>query len=244
MCKSASIYIGNNKASFESNGVAGKLVTRGEEAYYKISNVDEMRPFFMSIVSNSNHWMFLSSNGGLSAGRKNSSTALFPYYTDDKITESSEITGSKTIFQVHKKDGIYLWEPFSSRYDGVYKTQRNLYKNSFGNKIIFEEVNEDLGLAFTYQWSSSETYGFVKKSTVINTTTKRVKIKVLDGLQNILPHGLEEDFQATKSNLGDAYKRNELAIEAGLGIYALSAIIVDKAEPSVALKANLVWSGL
>ena len=28
----------------------------------------------------------------------------------------------------------------------------------------------------------------------------------------------------------------------GLGIFALSAIIVDKAEPSEALKANIVWS--
>jgi hypothetical protein len=27
-----------------------------------------------------------------------------------------------------------------------------------------------------------------------------------------------------------------------LGIYALSAIIVDKAEPSEALKANVAWS--
>ena len=47
------------------------------ESYYKISNSDAMRPFFMSIVSDSNHWMFISSNGGLSAGRKNANKALF-----------------------------------------------------------------------------------------------------------------------------------------------------------------------
>ena len=47
-------------------------------------------------------WMFISSNGGLTAGRKNSEFALFPYYTDDKVTESSDSTGSKTIFQVQK----------------------------------------------------------------------------------------------------------------------------------------------
>jgi len=28
------------------------------QVYYKISNSDSMRPFFMSIVSDSNHWMF------------------------------------------------------------------------------------------------------------------------------------------------------------------------------------------
>ncbi len=74
------------------------------ESFYKISNYDAMRPFFMSIVSNSNHWMFISSTGGLTAGRKNSEYALFPYYTDDKITESSEYTGSKTICLVERKD--------------------------------------------------------------------------------------------------------------------------------------------
>ena len=42
--------------------------------------------------------------------------------------------------------------------------------------------------------------------------------------------------------LVDAYKRSELEQSSGLGIYALSAIIVDKAEPSEALKANIVWS--
>jgi hypothetical protein len=42
--------------------------------------------------------MFISSNGGLAAG-KDSDNALFPYYSDDKITEGFDITGSKTIFK-------------------------------------------------------------------------------------------------------------------------------------------------
>jgi len=70
----------------------------------------------MSIVSDSNHWMFISSNGGLTAGRKNAEFALFPYYTDDKITESFDITGSKSIFQIHNDDQIHIWEPFSERF--------------------------------------------------------------------------------------------------------------------------------
>lgn len=71
-----------------------------------------MRPFFMSIVSNANHWLFIASNGGLTAGRKNADFALFPYYTDDKITESSEMTGSKSIFTVTRNNVRSLWEPF------------------------------------------------------------------------------------------------------------------------------------
>ncbi len=212
------------------------------ENYYKISNSDVMRPFFMSIVSDSNHWMFISSNGGLSAGRKNSEFALFPYYTDDKITESAEITGSKSIFLIREEETSYLWEPFSDRFEGMYDITRNLYKNSYGNKIIFEEVNHDLELTFRYQWNSSNVYGFVKKSTLINNKKSQVEVSLLDGIQNIMPYGVSSDLQNQSSNLVDAYKRNELVKDTGLGIYALSAIIVDKAEPSEALKANIVWS--
>ncbi|MDO5978888.1 hypothetical protein [Flavivirga spongiicola] len=236
------IYNREDTATKPSNKITGKLVSFDNETYYKISNSDAMRPFFMSIVSDSNHWMFISSNGGLSAGRKNSESSLFPYYTDDKITESADITGSKTIFQIHLGRETYIWEPFSIRQMGVYETSRNLYKNSFGNKIIFEEINLDLGLTFRYQWSSSNQFGFVKKSTLINNSDSKIRITLLDGLQNILPAGVTSDLQNSRSNLVDAYKKSELLPDVGLGIFTLSAVIVDKAEPSEALKSNTVWS--
>ena len=36
---------------------------------YKIEKIDQMDPFLMSITSSDNHWMFISSNGALTAGR-------------------------------------------------------------------------------------------------------------------------------------------------------------------------------
>ena len=211
------------------------------EIFYKISDVDEMRPFFMSIVSDSNHWMFIASNGGVSAGRKDAEQSLFPYYTDDKITGSAESTGSKSIFWVYKNNRENLWEPFSIRSIGKYNSSRNIYKSKFGNKIVFEEINNDLELIFQYKWSSSNQYGFVRQSKLVNLSNTDVKVRLLDGLQNILPFGVGSDLQNRASNLADAYKRTELIPETGLGIFALSAIIVDKAEPSEALKANVAW---
>ena len=236
------LNIGNSKIDNSGKEIKGELLRFEKESFYKISNYDTMRPFFMSIVSDSDHWMFISSKGGLSAGRKNSESSLFPYYTDDKITESSEVTGNKTIIRILIKDETYLWEPFSDYYEGIYKVERNLYKNSFGNKVIFEEVNLDLGVTFRYQWNSSDTYGFVKKSMLINNSDTPLHIEFLDGLQNILPSGVSSALQNASSNLVDAYKRSELQSEVGLGIFALSAIIVDRAEPSEALKASIVWS--
>lgn len=214
----------------------------GTDSYFKISDSDNLRPFFMSIVSDSDHWMFVSSNGGMSAGRKNADYALFPYYTDDKITESAEITGSKSVFLVHQEGAQHIWEPFSSRYEGIHRTSRNLYKHIYGNKIIFEEINHDLHLTFQVEWNSSDKFGFVRKSRLINHAETGLHISLLDGIQNILPYGVPSSLQNTASNLVDAYKRSELDEATGLGIYALSAIIVDKAEPSEALKANVAWS--
>lgn len=226
----------------KSKKIEMKLVEHENESYFKMSNHDIMRPFFMSIVSDANHWMYISSNGGLSAGRKNPEYALFPYYTDDKIKESADITGSKSIFQVHVNDQVEIWEPFSERFTGKYDISRNLYKSIYGNKIIFEEINHDLGLAFRYQWNSGKLFGFIRKAELINTSNKECKISLLDGIQNIMPYGVPSDLQRATSNLVDAYKRSELEPDSGIGIYALSAIIVDKAEPSEALKANIAWS--
>ncbi len=237
-----STFVSESKLRAPAKEVAGELVFINEERFYKISNSNAMRPFFMSVVSDSNHWLFISSNGALTAGRKDSNSALFPYYTDDKITESVEVTGSKSLFRVHADGKTFLWEPFSDRHYRLYEINRHLYKNVYGNKIRFEEVNKDLGLSFTYEWNSSNTFGFVRKASLANNTDSEVKIELLDGLQNILPYGVNSDLQNTRSNLVDAYKRSELKGKTGLGIYTLSAIIVDKAEPSESLKANVVWS--
>ncbi|WP_340106315.1 hypothetical protein [Rhodohalobacter sp. 8-1] len=212
------------------------------ESWFKIPNHDSLRPFFMSIVSDSNHWMFISSNGGISAGRKNPQFALFPYYTDDKLIDLAHTTGSKSIVRVEKKGETVVWEPFSKRDAGRFDTTRNLYKSRYGNKIMFEEVNNDLNLVFKYQWNSSNLYGFVKNSMLVNLSEEKRSITVLDGIQNIMPYGVSSDLQTKSSNLVDAYKRHELVEESGVGIFALSAIIVDKAEPSEALKANIAWS--
>ena len=230
--------------SVKNQGSIGKLekIKINSEDFFKITDIDTLKPFFMSVVSESNHWLFLGSNGGISAGRINADQAIFPYTTDDKIIESIENTGPKTIFQIKKDDEIHIWEPFSERYQDKYLINRNLYKNKLGNKIIFEEINHDLSLVFSYEWNTSAKYGFIKKSKLVNTSEHSQSVVVLDGLQNLLPYGVPSDLQRNSSNLVNAYKRSILCTDTGVGIFSLSAVIVDKAEPSEALKANIAWS--
>ena len=110
MIKAKSISIGHCAFKTISQTVQGDIVAIGNEKFYKISNYDLIPPFLMNIVSNTDLWMFISSNGALTAGRRNPDSALFPYYTDDRIHDSQDITGSKTIVFVNKDDKAFLSE--------------------------------------------------------------------------------------------------------------------------------------
>jgi len=240
--KPSNLCFGSATLNDDQKKVSLETVSINNESFFKIENYDHMAPFFMTIVSDVDHWMFISSTGGLTCGRKNAESALFPYYTDDKIHDSFETTGSNTIIIVTHDDKASLWKPFSPHHANVYQITRNLYKNTIGNKIMYEEINHDLGLAFTTTWKNSNAFGFIKESALRNLKSAPVSVKVLDGIRNILPYGVTVGLQTTLSTLLDGYKRCELVEDLGLGLYTLSSILTDRAEPSESLKATTVWS--
>ena len=69
--------------------VDGRFTDFLGERFYQIKNYDAMPAFFMTVVSSSDVWNYVWSNGGLTAGRINSDHALFPYYTADKVSDGS-----------------------------------------------------------------------------------------------------------------------------------------------------------
>ncbi|MEM1043732.1 MAG: hypothetical protein AAGI91_14030 [Bacteroidota bacterium] len=245
----ASVYVGSARLRTDAHPVTGDIAEIDGDRYYRIANADQMPPFFVSVVSDADHWLFVSSRGGVSAGRVSPERALFPYVTVDRIHDASGSTGSATLLLAQRPgDGsngaarTMLWEPFSDRYAGLYDLRRALYKNLRGDRLRFEEVNHDLGLTFVYTWCTSERFGFVKRSELRNHGAGAARVRVLDGVRNLMPYGVSRDLQETRSNLADAYKKNERVPGTTLGLFTLSAQPVDKAEPSEALKATTVWS--
>ncbi len=231
---------GSTSAFVEQSG----FVEVNGESYYCIKDSSEMPPFLMNVVSGSNHWMFVGSNGSITAGRRNADNALFPYCTQDKLFELVQTTGPKTCLWVRgegdSEKGV-LWEPFCGELKSG-ELQRNLYKSIDGSRVIFEEINVGLALTYRYSWSTSDRFGFVKQSELINLGGEAVEVRLLDGIQNLVPYGIDQDFVTQFSNLADAYKKNELLESEGLGVYYLSSIPTDRAEPSEGLKATVAWS--
>ncbi len=223
------------------NAVSGEFIDMAGERYYVIRNADKIEPFFISVISDTDHWLFISSTGGLTAGRVSPDTALFPYVTVDKIHESTTHTGSKTMLRVHRNGEEHNWEPLNREHDGHYAVTRNLYKNRLGNKLCFEEVNHDLELAFRYTWVTSDSYGFARQCELQNLGNQSISVDMIDGLQNVLPAGTPRFAQTNTSNLVDAYKWTELDEATGLALFTLYSGITDRAEPAESLRANTVF---
>ena len=219
----------------------GQYIEIDGERFYCIENYNHMQPFFISLASDTDLWMYISSTGGLTCGRRNPEQVLFPYYTDDKITENYEQTGPKTILRVHTAQGTRLWEPFSSRQMGTYHIIRSIAKSVTGNRLIFIEKNIDLGLTFSYEWAPATHLGWVRTARLSNETAAPITVEVLDGLQNVMPSGVERITQNTFSTLVDGYKRTE-HVGNGMVLFRMEAILVDRAEPSESLRCNSVYT--
>ena len=213
---------------------------------YTIHNYDQMKPFFISLASDTDLWMYLSSTGGLTCGRRSPNEALFPYYTDDKITDSHEFTGPKTIIKVKgerlKEKGESLWIPFSDMQQPVYQIRRSISKTTYGNQIEFCEENRTLGLKFSYYWAPAGKHGWVRRAELENVRKEPVRIELTDMLQNVLPAGVERKTQNEFSTLVDGYKKTELVPGTSLALFRMEAILVDRAEPSEALTCNTIYT--
>ena len=220
----------------------GEFVTMDGEKHYRISAFHRMAPFLMNLPSNTDLWMFIASGGGLTAGRMDPDGSLFPYLTVDKLHDAHHHSGPLTLVHIEQgNEKTILWEPFSQDGSENQEIERNLYKNTIGNRLIFEEINHELGLAFRYSWAGCDEFGWVRSATLENRSASPVRATLLDGLRNVLPYGAQLSLYQQSSNLVDAYKKSEVDPDTGLGIFSLTAGITDRAEALEVLQANTVW---
>lgn len=208
------------------------------ERFICINALEAIPTFFVSMISAQDHWFFTATNGALSAGRGSPDHALFPYYTVDKIINNSNCTGPQTIVKVADK----VWEPFKSSSERIFSICRKIYKSINGDTLIFEEINNDLNLTFSYTWSTSEKYGFIRRSKLVNLGSGSIEISLVDGLSDFLASGVDDRTHLAYSCLTDAYKVSELESSKQMLVHRMVASLVDEAIPLECLKATVLWS--
>ena len=217
---------------------ANRWFEEAGQTYALIEGMEDMPPFFLNIVSPDDHWLFCASNGSLSAGRGTADNALFPYDTVDKIIDRWNTTGPWTAIV----SGDFLWEPMRPATLPTPGVKRRLRKNATGDEVVFEEDHEILGLRFSYRWQCSERFGFVRRARLENLGDHALRLRLVDGLDNLLPAGVGQRMQMQFSCLADAYKLSELHAGGRLLVHRLAAGIIDRAIPLESLLATTVWT--
>ena len=221
----------------------GSFIDRDGQRYYRIGGVEHMAPFLLTVVSDSDLWLYASTSGGLTTGRVSPEHVLFPYVNDDLLHATGGVTGPITIIRTTGPDGEPVeWRPFDPRGAAAGSAQC-IERSPLGDEVIFEESNEHLGLTFRMGWSLSGRHGIVRNASIERHADAGdpIQFEMLDGLLNVMPASVLLGLQQTTSTLVDAYKRTEFDPSTGLAIFALEASISDRAEPSESLRSNTVW---
>jgi hypothetical protein len=234
------ISFGSTAIYPRQRSVLGDFVEDDGRTWYRITDIDSLPPFLVSVTNPADIWIFISTTGGITAGRVSRESALFPYVTGDKIDDACTHTGSLTAFHITTDTGTYLWRPLDRDDPRVYDTTRSFHKSVLGDAVIFEERNTTLGLEFRSAWQASPRFGIHRYTRLRNISGSVIAVRLLDGIRNIVPSGVTSRMQSLFSNLLDAYKRSEYDPVSRLGIFALSATPTDLAEPSESLRATTV----
>lgn len=217
---------------------ANTWTTESGEEYVVIERMESFEPFFLNIVGSGDQWLFCSSDGSLTAGRESAETALFPYETVDKIMGNWNITGPWTAIVSNDT----LWNPFRPSIALLTPARRRLMKSLLGDEVVFDELHQDLGLRFTYRWQFSKKHGFVRRAKLTNEGDQTRSLRLVDGVQNLLPAGVGNRMQLQYSCLADAYKISELECNGNLMVHRLAAGITDEPIPLENMRATTVWA--
>ncbi|MDE0233055.1 MAG: hypothetical protein OXI56_04890 [bacterium] len=218
----------------------GRVCVEDGLEWYRIDHYDLLDPFLVNVTSPGDRWLFVSSSGALTAGRRSPEHALFAYETDDRLHRSGGRTGPFTLLRV--AGSADPWEPFAPHVP-YGRVHRSLAKTLSGDRLRFEEHHPGLGITFRYTWATTDRFGLVRTCELTrDPDAPPVAVEVLDGLVDVLPAGVELATQQTSSTLIDAYRRSEFDPESGLGLFTLEAVVGDLSEPAESLLASVAWS--
>jgi hypothetical protein len=220
--------------------VTGGLTTIEGVDYYRIDGVEHLQPFLMTVVSESDLWMFVSSTGVLTAGRVDADRSLFSYQTVDRIHRAAGISGPVTVIAREFDGERRLWRPFSADHDKA--CTRSIAKSVLGDRLMCIERHADWAIEFRATWAPSSTHGWVRTVEIVDTGDAGAELEVLDGFIDVMPAGVDAHTEQTLSNLVDSYKRSEAGPWGSLAVFNLETLVSDRAEPAESLTATALWS--
>ena len=82
-------------------GLSGGFVEDGGDTWYRIDGIESTPPFFVALAGDSDLWVFASTAGSLTAGRRDPDGAFFPYETVDKLHRRWDSTTDRAGYELY-----------------------------------------------------------------------------------------------------------------------------------------------
>ncbi len=82
------------------SSAGGDVVFIDDALHARIRHLETLPPFLMNVVSDGDVWLFMGSNGGLTAGRRDPDGAIFPYRPADQLLHEPRSSGIVSLLRV------------------------------------------------------------------------------------------------------------------------------------------------
>ena len=178
-------------------------------------------------VSGRPAWVFYVNRGQAVAsfGVRNKDGAFLEFYPADKAYQLTASRGFRTFLRITDSSGTVTHEPFQ-RGAGNDVRQR-LYVTP--HEVGVEEIHPGLGLgirADVFTLPEAPLAGLVRRVQLDNTSSRAVRVEVVDGLPQVLPYGLNQWVVKFMSRTVEAYMQVE-GLEDDLPFYRLKVWPTD-----------------
>ena len=187
--------------------------TSTASAGYEIAGVDAMPPFLMTVASDSDHWMFVSSTGGLTAGRRIARPGAVPVHhrRSPARQRRAHRSADHPARRRRRRAGCSCGSRCRRAHAGLYRTSRAPGQEPARQPAALRRDEPRSGArASPTSGSPATASGSCGRRPCATRGGAPVAVDLLDGLLNLMPAGLGRRFQQEFSTLGDGYKDSEV----------------------------------
>jgi len=175
-----------------------------------------MPPFLVSLVSDSDLWLFIASNGALSPDAVAPTTRSSLYDRRPPLRQLRDNRAEDRAARPPRRHGVLVGAFLPALRGPLQDLAKPLQKRLRQQDPLRRKSIRTSLFRSPTPGLLSDRFGFVRKATLASLSEEPLSIEILDGLQNLMPHGIVQRFQMEFSTLGDAYKLAELEPETGL----------------------------
>ena len=221
-----------------------------ENGKFTIKNYDLAKPFasfFPGIAGlfGVPMWVFYVNRGQgiVSMGTRDKRNAIMEFFPANRAWQMVTSRGFRTFLKIEDKD---YYEPFQNKADTVkYELSRQMTIGS--SDFSLKETNKTLGLDFDVSYFNvpeEPIACLVRKITITNTSSTAKNIELVDGLGQIVPHGLSDRFLKELGRTMEAWMQVKFISRYKIPLYRMSVDPTDRPQVIYVKGGNFYYSYL